>query len=109
MLFIRTVIPYRTEWRYSILAAKLIALDAGHVCQDLYLASEAIGAGTCAIGAYWQEEMDTILVVDQEEEFAIYVARVGKVKVEDSERACKPMRHSKRGGSPISDCLEQSG
>ena len=74
-----TVIPYRTEWRYSFISPKIIALDAGHVCQNLYLACEAIGAGTCAIGAYNQAALDALLGVDGIEEFAIYVAPVGKV------------------------------
>jgi SagB-type dehydrogenase family enzyme len=82
VLFIWTAIPYRTEWKFGVLSPKLIALDAGHVCQNLYLASEAIGAGTCAIGAYWQHEMDAILGVDGKDEFVIYVARVGKVEPE---------------------------
>ncbi len=77
--FIWTAIPYRTEWRYSMLSPKIIAQDSGHLCQNLYLASEAIGAGTCAIGAYNQEKMDPILGVDGKEEFAIYVAPVGKI------------------------------
>lgn len=77
--FIWTVIPYRTEWRYSIISPKIIAMDAGHICQNLYLACESIGAGTCAIGAYDQKVLDSILGVDGEEEFAIYVAPVGKV------------------------------
>lgn len=79
VLFIWTAIPYRTEWRYSVLSHKTILLDAGHLCQNLYIASESIGAGTCAIGAYFQEEMDEILGVDGEEEFTIYAAPVGKV------------------------------
>jgi SagB-type dehydrogenase family enzyme len=76
--FIWTVIPYRTEWRYSMLSPKLIAQDSGHLCQNLYLACEAIGAGTCAVGAYDQEKMDRVLKVDGKEEFAVYVAPVGK-------------------------------
>jgi SagB-type dehydrogenase family enzyme len=79
VVFIWTVIPYRSEWRYSTLAAKIIAQDSGHLCQNLYLACEAIGAGTCAIGAYDQDKIDPILGVDGEEEFTIYVAPVGKV------------------------------
>jgi SagB-type dehydrogenase family enzyme len=75
--FIWTVIPYRTEWRYNIISPKIIAQDSGHLCQNLYLACEAIGAGTCAIGAYDQEKMDLALRVDGKEEFAIYVAPVG--------------------------------
>ena len=78
--FIWTAIPYRTEWRYSILSPKIIAQDSGHLCQNLYLACEAIGAGTCAIGAYDQEKMDLVLRVDGNEELAIYVAPVGKIK-----------------------------
>jgi SagB-type dehydrogenase family enzyme len=76
--FIWTVIPYRMEWRYGLAAHKVIALDAGHVCQNLYLACEAIGAGTCAIAAYDQSEMDKLLSVDGDEEFTIYLAPVGK-------------------------------
>jgi len=79
VVFMWTVTPYRTEWRYSFISPKIIALDAGHVCQNLYLACEAIGAGTCAIGAYNQAALDEVLGVDGEEEFAIYVAPVGKV------------------------------
>lgn len=80
VVFIWTVIPYRSEYRFSVVAPKMIAMDAGHLCQNLYLASEAIGAGTCAIGAYDQEKMDAIVQADGEEEFVIYAAPVGKVK-----------------------------
>jgi len=79
VVFIWTTIPYRSEWRYSFVAHKLIALDAGHVCQNLYLAVEAIHAGTCAIDAYDQVKMDAVLGVDGRDEFAIYVAPVGKI------------------------------
>jgi SagB-type dehydrogenase family enzyme len=76
--FIWTAIPYRMEWRYGIAAHKVIAIDAGHVCQNLYLACEAIGAGTCAIAAYDQEGVDELLRVDGEDESTIYLASVGK-------------------------------
>jgi SagB-type dehydrogenase family enzyme len=79
VVFIWTTIPYRTEWRYAIVSHKMIAQEAGHVCQNLYLASEAIGAGACAVGAYDQAKVDAILGVDGQDEFAIYVAPVGKV------------------------------
>ena len=77
--FVWTVIPERTEWRYAEASAKVIALDAGHVCQNLYLACEAVGAGTCAVGAYDQELMDALLGLDGEDEFTLYLAPVGKV------------------------------
>jgi SagB-type dehydrogenase family enzyme len=77
--FIWTTIPYRMEWRYYTAAHKVIAIDAGHVCQNLYLASSAIGGGTCAVGAYHQEAMDKLLGVDGNDEYAIYLAVVGKI------------------------------
>jgi SagB-type dehydrogenase family enzyme len=77
-VWIWTTIPYRMEWRYDRAAHKVIAIDAGHVCQNLYLACEAIGAGTCAIAAYNQDTMDRLLRLDGREEFVIYLAPVGK-------------------------------
>ncbi|MGD0276081.1 MAG: SagB/ThcOx family dehydrogenase [Syntrophales bacterium] len=76
--FIWTSIPYRMEWRYGIAAHKVIAIDVGHVCQNLYLACEAIGAGTCAIAAYDQEGIDKLLRLDGHDEFTIYLASVGR-------------------------------
>ncbi len=79
VVFVWTTIPYRMEWRYGIAAHRVIAIDAGHVCQNLYLAVAAIGAGTCAVAAYHQRLMDELLGVDGEDEFVIYLAPVGKV------------------------------
>jgi SagB-type dehydrogenase family enzyme len=77
--FIWTALPARTEWRYAEASYKVIAIDAGHVCQNLYLACEAIGAGACAIAAYSQDLMDELIGVDGYDEFVIYMAPVGKV------------------------------
>mgnify|MGYP006280828643 CR=1 FL=1 len=51
----------------------------GHVGQNLYLACEAVGCGTCAIGAYGQQLSDDLVGVDGEEEFTIYMAPVTRV------------------------------
>jgi SagB-type dehydrogenase family enzyme len=77
--FVWTVIPYRTEWRYLHHSHRVILMDIGHACQNLYLAAESIGCGACALGAYNQAKMDAALGVDGEEEFAIYLAPVGRV------------------------------
>lgn len=73
-----TVIPSRMEWRYGLASYKVIAIDVGHVCQNLYLACTALGAGTCAIAAYDQVACDRLLGVDGDEEFTLYIAPVGK-------------------------------
>ncbi|OHD23453.1 MAG: hypothetical protein A2Y38_10170 [Spirochaetes bacterium GWB1_59_5] len=78
-MFMWTAIPYRTEWRYSVASAKTILLDAGHVCQALYGACEALSLGTCGQAAYNQEKLDAALGLDGNDEFAVYVAPVGRV------------------------------
>ncbi len=78
-VFVWTAIPYRMEWRYGIASHKVIAIDAGHICQNLYIACEAIGAGTCAVAAYNQDLMDKLLGLDGKEEFTVYMAPAGKI------------------------------
>jgi SagB-type dehydrogenase family enzyme len=82
VIFVWSCIPYRSEWRYDISAHKTILQDSGHLCQNLYLACEAIGCGTCAIGDYNQEIIDKFLMLDGKDEFVIYAAPIGKVKTE---------------------------
>lgn len=82
--FVWSVIPYRSEWRYGRKSHKYMLIDAGHVCENLYLACESIGCGTCAIGAYDQDKLDELLgfitgpSAETDNEFAVYAASVGK-------------------------------
>ena len=78
VVFIWTAVPYRTEWKYAYISHKMIALEAGHICQNLYLAAESIGAGACALLSYHQPTLDRFLGVDGEDEFVIYLACVGR-------------------------------
>lgn len=80
--FIWTVLPYRTSWRYGTRGYRYLYLDAGHVCQNLYLAAESIGYGVCAIGAFSDEKMNALLGLDGRERFAIYLASCGKKQTE---------------------------
>lgn len=80
VVFAWSTIPYRSEWKFDVTAHKKILIDVGHVCQNLYLASESVGAGTCAIGIYDQKAIDNLLGLDGDEEFIVYLAAVGKKK-----------------------------
>lgn len=73
-------LPYRAEYKYSFAAHKMIAIEAGHACQNLYLAVEKLELGTVAICCYYQDLLDKTLGFDGENEFAIYVATVGNNK-----------------------------
>jgi SagB-type dehydrogenase family enzyme len=78
--FIWVAVRARMYWRYGERGYRYLHLDAGHVCQNLYLAAEAIGAGACAIGAFLDEDTCRVLGVDGVELFPIYAATVGKRK-----------------------------
>ena len=70
----------RMSWRYGERGMRYLHLDAGHVCQNLYLAAEAIGAGTCALAAFDDDAVNRLLGMDGVDRFAVYVAPVGKRK-----------------------------
>ncbi len=68
----------RMYWRYSERSLRYVMLDAGHVCQNLYLAAEAIQCGVCAIAAYDDDLMNAVLDVDGEAQFTAYIATLGR-------------------------------
>ena len=43
------------------------------------LPAESIGAGACAMLGYDQDKLDKLIEVDGKDEFAFYVASVGKI------------------------------
>jgi len=76
--FIWSAVVYRMAWRYGERGYRYLHLDAGHVCQNLYLAAEAVGCGVCAIAAFNDEAMNELLELDGEQQLVIYLATVGK-------------------------------
>jgi len=80
VVFCWVAIPYRTEWRYTITSHKLIAIDLGIVCQNLYMACEAAKLGMVAVGFYEQEKIDHLFELDSEYEFVVLLEPVSKIK-----------------------------
>jgi SagB-type dehydrogenase family enzyme len=76
--FIWVAVVERMYWRYVERGYRYLHLDAGHVCQNLYLAAESIDCGVCAIAAYDDELLNQALNLDGENLFAIYLGAVGK-------------------------------
>lgn len=75
--FLWTAVAYRMNWRYGERGYRYLYLDAGHVCQNLYISAESIKCGTCAIAAYSDDELNQVLGLDGKEQFVIYLATVG--------------------------------
>ena len=76
--FIWTAVAERMTWRYGDRGYRYLHLDAGHVCQNIYLAANTLNFGACAIAAFNDEELNKVLGVDGEKQFAIYGACIGK-------------------------------
>jgi SagB-type dehydrogenase family enzyme len=79
-VFIWIATPYRMNWRYGVRGYRYLHLDAGHICQNLYLAAESIGGGVCAIAAYDDEQLNTLMGLNGTDEFVIYLATTGMKK-----------------------------
>ena len=75
--FIWSAVVERSRWKYRQRAYRYIYLDAGHIAQNLYLAAEDLGLGACAIGALFDDRVNTIIGVDGSEETVVYMATVG--------------------------------
>lgn len=76
--FIWMAVTERMSWRYVERSMRYLFLDAGHVCQNLYLAGEAIGCGVCALAAYDDAQVNALIGADGLDHFAIYLATLGK-------------------------------
>ncbi len=76
--FIWAAVFERMRWRYGQRGYRYLHLDAGHVCQNLYLAAEAINCGVCAIAAFDDDALNQVLGLDEDEQFVVYVGSLGK-------------------------------
>jgi SagB-type dehydrogenase family enzyme len=76
--FIWVSVLERMTWRYSERSYRYLFLDAGHVCQNLYLAAEQLHCGVCAIAAFDDDEVNKLLGLDGQRMFATYLASLGK-------------------------------
>lgn len=66
----------RTTGKYGERGRRYVEIEVGHVGQNVYLQAEALGLGTCAIGAYQDEEVARILNLP-EEQGPLYVMPFG--------------------------------
>ena len=76
--FIWVAVAERMVWRFGERGYRYLLLDAGHICQNLYLAGQNVNCGTCAIAAFDDDAVNRFLNLDGEELFVVYAATVGK-------------------------------
>ncbi len=68
----------RTEIKYGERGYRYVLMEAGHLAQNLYLVSEALNLGCCAIGGFLDDEINKLLDIDGKKESVIYLCGIGK-------------------------------
>ncbi|WP_319377800.1 SagB/ThcOx family dehydrogenase [uncultured Methanocorpusculum sp.] len=79
VLFCFVATPYRTVWKYGVRGYRDIFLDAGHLCENLYLAGTQEELGICGIGAFYDDEAHKALNLSKDQIF-LYAAACGHPK-----------------------------
>lgn len=79
VVIIWTAMMLRCMVKYRERAVRYIAMDLGHVCQNVQLAATGLGLGSCPIGAFYDDELNALLDLDGEEETVLYMITVGKL------------------------------
>lgn len=78
IVFIWSAIFQRSKWKYLQRAYRYIFLDAAHIAQNLALAVQGLGLGSCQIGALYDDYLNELMGFDINEESVIYLSSVGR-------------------------------
>ncbi len=78
VVLIWTAVFQRSKWKYGQRAYRYIYMDAGHIAQNVALAAEALGLGSCQIAALYDQEVNALVGVDGKSESVVYMTIVGR-------------------------------
>ena len=78
VVFVWSAVFDRSKFKYGQRAYRYIYLDAGHIAENLALASVSIGLGSCQIGALYDDRVNAILALDGTAESVLYMSAVGE-------------------------------
>ena len=68
----------RTTARYGDRGVRYVYMEAGHAAQNVYLQAETLDLGVCAIGAFYDADVATLLALP-EDEVPIYILSIGNL------------------------------
>ncbi len=77
VVFIWSAISRRTMSKYGSRGMRYVFMDVAHICENLLLAASALGLGACPIGAFFDDELNSLLGLDGIDETVVYMASVG--------------------------------
>ena len=79
VVLVLSAIFQRTQRRYRERALRYILFEAGHIAQNTCLIATSIGLGSCAIGAFYDDDMNRLMGFDGREESVLYIVAVGNI------------------------------
>lgn len=75
-VFVVAAVYERTSVKYGERAARYVYLEAGHAAENLLLQAVALGLGGVPVGAFYDDQVQTVLGLSQDQE-PIYLVPVG--------------------------------
>jgi SagB-type dehydrogenase family enzyme len=79
VVLVLSAIFERTTRRYRERGHRYILLEAGHIAQNICLVAVSMGLGTCAIGAFYDDDFNCLLGLDGRKESVLYLVAAGKI------------------------------
>lgn len=67
----------RAHFKYGERGYRFTLLEAGHICQNLLLASTAMKLGAVAVGGFLDDDINALLDLDGVDEASVYIIAVG--------------------------------
>lgn len=75
---IMTSVFWRNQNKYGERGYRYILLEAGHIGQNIYLVSEALGLKCCALGGTRDENLEKLIDIDGVTESVVYALAIGR-------------------------------
>jgi SagB-type dehydrogenase family enzyme len=89
MVFVMSIVPFRSFWKYGVRAFRYCYLDAGHQIAALEAALAVEGAELTFLSGFDAKCLDTSMGFDEQEQ-TVFAAFAGTV----TQKACKPLEGS---------------
>jgi SagB-type dehydrogenase family enzyme len=82
-IFVIAAVFQRARVKYGERGYRYAFLDAGHIAQNIYLVSTALGLGALALGGFLDDQMSDLVDMNGVDEAVVYVVTVGRPSAED--------------------------
>lgn len=78
VVFLMTAVFWRNQMKYGERGYRYILIEAGHIGQNMYLVSEALGLKCVALGGTRDEKVEELLDIDGVNESVVYALAIGR-------------------------------